>query len=157
MGGCGGAPGMGGASAGASVALLNWMSTVTLDHCELISGAGGGGGNGGKGGKGGLGKDGGFGGAAYTGDAGASPDAGVGLGKGGNGGPGGHGGNGGSGAGGNGGPSYAVVYKGTAPTKMNGTIVAHGAGGAKGMGGSVDGAKAPDGVVGFAADDFLVP
>jgi hypothetical protein len=84
-------------------------------------------------------------------------DAGVGLGKGGNGGPGGPGGNGGSGAGGNGGPSYAIVYKGMAPTKLNGTVVAHGAGGLKGTGGSVDNAKAPDGLTGLAADDFPVP
>jgi len=156
MGGCGGTPGMGGASAGASIALLSWMSPITLDRCELMSAAGGGGGNGGKGGKGGVGKAGAPGGAGYTGDAGAA-DAGTGPGKGGTGGPGGNGGNGGSGAGGNGGPSYAIVYKGMVPTKLNGTIVAHGAGGAKGMGGSVDSVKAPDGLVGAAADDFAVP
>jgi hypothetical protein len=85
------------------------------------------------------------------------PDAGVGLGKGGNGGTGGNGGNGGSGAGGNGGPSYGIVYKGAVPTKLNSTTVAHGAGGAKGLGGSVDSVKAPDGLTGLAADDFLVP
>jgi hypothetical protein len=157
MGGCGGTPGKGGSSAGASIAMLSWSSAITLDRCELISGAGGGGGNGGKGGTGGQGKPGASGGAAYAGDAGPMPDAGMGLGKGGNGGPGGNGGNGGSGAGGNGGPSYAIVYKGTKPTPVNGTIVAHGAGGAKGLGGTVDNVKAPDGVVGAAADEFAVP
>ena len=43
------------------------------------------------------------------------------------------------------------------PTKLNGTIVAHGAGGPKGTGGSVESVKAPDGMVGAAADDFAVP
>jgi hypothetical protein len=112
MGGCGGSPGKGGSSAGASVALLSWSSTITLDHCELIAGAGG---NGGKGG------------------------------------------NGGSGAGGNGGPSYGVVHKGTAPQWLNGTIVARGAGGAKGAGGTIDNVKAADGNPGLAADEFAVP
>jgi hypothetical protein len=155
MGGCGGGPGMGGASAGASVALLSWMSSLTLERCELISVDGGAGGKGGNGGVGGEGKAGGAGGAAY-GDADAGSDAGVGLGKGGNGGPGGKGGNGGSGAGGNGGPSYALVYRGSAPTKLNGTSLVHGAGGAKGAGGSVENAKAPDGVVGTAGEEFAV-
>jgi hypothetical protein len=151
MGGCGGEPGTGGASAGASVALISWLSALTLDHCELISAAGGNGGNGGNGGKGGKGQSGGAGGAAYEGDAGAP------LGKGGNGGPGGNGGNGGSGAGGNGGPSCALVYKGMAPTKLNGTVVMHGAAGLKGTGGWVDNAKAPDGLTGTVADEFTVP
>src|SRR5688572_20784379 len=115
------------------------------------------GGNGGKGGIGGEGKPGAAGGAAYGGDAGPDPDAGTGLGKGGNGGPGGKGGNGGSGAGGNGGPSYAIVYKGTAPTKLNGTALVHGIGGAKGTGGSIDNVKAPDGLVGATAEEFPVP
>jgi hypothetical protein len=157
MGGCGGSPGMGGASAGASVALLVWMSPLTLDGCNLTAGAGGAGGNGGKGGVGGKGKDGALGGAGFVGEAGAPADGGVGLGPGGQGGPGGNGGNGGSGAGGNGGPSYGVVYKGTVPTKVGGTVIAHGAGGGKGMGGSVGSAKAPDGTVGPAADEFAVP
>jgi len=157
MGGCGGLPGRGGASAGASVALLSWMSTLTLERCELISVNGGVGGNGGNGGLGGEGKPGGAGGAAYAGDAGPDPDAGMGLGKGGNGGSGSKGGNGGSGAGGNGGPSYALVYKGTAPHKLNGTSLVHGTGGEKGIGGSLDIAKAPDGIVGTAAEEFAVP
>jgi hypothetical protein len=148
MGGCGGEPGTGGASAGASVALISWMSLLTLDRSELTSAAGGSGGSGGNGGKGGKGQSGGTGGAAYEGDAGAP------LGKGGNGGP---GGNGGSGAGGNGGPSCALVYKGTAPTKLNGTVVVHGPAGLKGTGGSVDNAKAPDGLTGTVADEFAVP
>jgi hypothetical protein len=157
MGGCGGQPGTGGASGGASVALLAWNSPITLDHCDLLSAAGGSGGNGGAGGKGGQGNPGATGGAAYTGDAGPMPDAGVGLGKGGNGGTGGNGGNGGSGAGGNGGPSYAIVYKGALPTKQNSTSVSHGAAGTKGSGGSVDNVKAPDGLAGLAADEFAVP
>jgi hypothetical protein len=157
MGGCGGSPGKGGSSAGASVALLSWSSTITLDHCELIAGAGGNGGKGGNGGNGGLGKPGAPGGAAYVGDAGPVVDAGSGLGKGGNGGLGGNGGNGGSGAGGNGGPSYGIVHKGTAPQWLNGTIVARGAGGAKGAGGTIDNVKAADGNPGLAADEFAVP
>ncbi|HMJ50857.1 MAG TPA: hypothetical protein VK540_02245, partial [Polyangiaceae bacterium] len=95
--------------------------------------------------------------AAYGGDAGPAPDAGMGLGKGGSGGPGGNGGNGGSGAGGNGGPSYALVYKGTAPTQLNGTLLTHGTGGAKGIGGTVDLVTAPDGLPGTAGDEFPVP
>jgi hypothetical protein len=157
MGGCGGSPGKGGASAGASVALLTWMSTVTLDHCELVSASGGAGGKGGNGGKGGEGKAGGPGGAGYGDDAGISPDAGPVLGKGGHGGNGGPGGNGGSGAGGNGGPSYALVYKGTAPTRLNGTSLAHGGAGAKGVGGSIDDIRAPDGMPGTAGEEFAVP
>ena len=113
-------------------------------------------GAGGKGGIGGEGKAGGNGGAAY-GDADAGADAGTRVGQGGSGGPGGKGGNGGSGAGGNGGPSYALVYKGTAPNKLNGTTLVHGAGGAKGIGGSIDTVKAPDGIVGTAAEEFSVP
>ncbi|HMI89474.1 MAG TPA: hypothetical protein VK550_35610 [Polyangiaceae bacterium] len=157
MGGCGGALGTGGGSAGASVALLTWMSAMTLDDCELAASAGGSGGKGGNGGKGGAGKPGGVGGAAYTGDAGASADGGAGPGKGGDGGTGGNGGSGGSGAGGSGGPSYTVVYKGAAPSKLNGTLLAHGAGGAKGIGGAVTTVKAPDGAIGVAAEEFIVP
>jgi hypothetical protein len=148
---------MGGTGAGASVALLTWMSPLTLDRCDITAANGGAGGKGGNGGKGGAGKAGALGGAGYSGDAGAGPDAGTMPGGGGKGGTGGNGGPGGSGAGGNGGPSYAIVYKSTAPTKLNGSIVAHGAGGTRGTGGQLEGAKAPDGKNGDAADDFAVP
>jgi hypothetical protein len=150
MGGCGGGKGTGGGSGGASLAVLVWTSTLTFDHCELVGSDGGSGGNGGNGGSGGKGAAGGNGGAGSAGDAA------TGVGKGGSGGVGGDGGAGGPGAGGNGGPSYAVVYKGTAPSRINGTIVSHGAGGAKGVGAGTT-SKAPDGAVGAAADDFPVP
>ena len=152
MGGCGGKPGNGGAGGGAAVAVLSWQSTLTLDHCELVAAEGGAGGNGGNGGLGGLGKSGGAGGAAFD-----APDGGISIGKAGNGGAGGNGGPGGSGAGGNGGPSYALVYKGDTPTKLNGTMLAHAAGGAKGIGGSVAMTKAPDGFAASSADEFSVP
>jgi hypothetical protein len=152
---------MGGTSAGASVALLSWMSPLALDRCDISAANGGAGGKGGNGGKGGAGKAGAPGGDAYRGDGDAGSDAGSDAGttpgSGGKGGTGGNGGPGGSGAGGNGGPSYAIVYKGTAPNKLNGTIVAHGAGGMRGMGGQVETVKAPDGQNGNAADDFVVP
>jgi hypothetical protein len=157
MGGCGGSPGMGGTSAGASVALLAWMSPLTLDRCDITAANGGVGGKGGNGGKGGAGKAGALGGAGYSGDAGAGPDAGTMPGGGGKGGTGGNGGPGGSGAGGNGGPSYAIVYKGTAPNKLNGTLLLPGVGGAKGIGGQVEGSSAPDGLPGDAAEEFPVP
>jgi hypothetical protein len=152
MGGCGGKPGTGGASGGASVAVLNWQSALTLDRCELVATDGGAGAKGGNGGPGGAGKPGAPGGLAYDG-----PDGGTSVGKAGSGGAGGNGGPGGSGAGGNGGPSYALVYKGDTPTKLNGTLLAHGAGGAKGIGGGLDVAKAPDGFAGGSADEFSVP
>jgi hypothetical protein len=151
MGGCGGKLGTGGASGGASVAILSWNSDVTLDACQLISAAGGAGGKGGNGGPGGNGKDGAVGGAAYA------VDGGIPIGNGGKGGFGGIGGPGGSGAGGNGGPSYALVYSGTAPAKQNGTTVTPGAGGAKGLGGSVLTLPAPDGAVGASAAEYPVP
>jgi hypothetical protein len=152
MGGCGGNPGTGAAGGGASVAVLSWQSTLILDRCELSSADAGSGGNGGNGGLGGFGKPGGAGGPAY-----GLPDGGIGIGKAGNGGQGGNGGPGGSGAGGNGGPSYALVYKGNTPTKLSGTSLAHGAGGAKGIGGAVDIVKAPDGFAGMSADEYSVP
>jgi hypothetical protein len=150
MGGCGGTKGTGGTSAGASVALLAWTSAITLDACQLIAADGGVGGNGGSGGTGGKGAAGGKGGAGIAGDAA------TGVGKGGSGGVGGDGGLGGPGAGGNGGPSYALVYKGTAPTRMNGTSLGHGGGGARGVGAGTA-PKAPDGTAGAAADELVVP
>lgn len=160
MGGCGGSAGTGGGSGGASVALLSWQSAITLDRCELIALVGGAGGKGGNGGMGGVGGMGAPGGAGYESDAGSAPDAGSSpdaghteLGPGGNGGPGGKGGNGGSGAGGNGAPSHAIVFKGTTPAKLNGTLLTHGLGGAGGIGGSVDTLKAPDGLVGISSDE----
>jgi hypothetical protein len=148
MGGCGGKSGSGGGAGGASVALLSWMSTTILDACELVASEGGPGGKGGNGGPSGSGKEGAEGGAAYTADAGPS------IGKGGHGGRGGDGGPGGSGAGGNGGPSYALVSKGAVPSKIGGTVLTAAAGGTKGLGGSVETTKAPDGSSGPAAMEF---
>lgn len=146
LGGCGATGGSGGGGGGASVALLVWSSTVSLDGCALTSSRGGAGGAGGNGGAGGAGSMGGAGGAALA----------TTIAAGGGGGNGGAGGDGGGGAGGNGGPSYGLVYFGTAPTRTNGTTIAFGAGGAGGVGGSTPlmTIKAPDGAVGAAAATF---
>ncbi|HMI88035.1 MAG TPA: hypothetical protein VK550_28320 [Polyangiaceae bacterium] len=122
-GGCGGAAGPGGQSGGSSFALLSYQSTVMLDACTLVAGAGG---NGGKGADGQAGQMGGFGGDR------TAPGC-----TGGNGGQGGAAGGGGGGAGGH---SVAFGYVGQAPTQMNGTTsqVASqpAASGAAGAGGS---------------------
>ena len=99
-----------------------------LDACELVAGNGGAGGKGGNGGAGGLGKNGADGGLGLS-------DSTNSLGPGGKGGKGGDGGIGGPGAGGNGGPSYALVFHGTSPVKLNETTLAPGTGGAAGPGG----------------------
>jgi hypothetical protein len=152
MGGCGGKAGTGGSGGGASVALLSWMSSgLVLDTCELVAKDGGAGGKGGDGGTGGLGRSGAEGGAGHSGDAGPS------IGKGGKGGPGGNGGAGGPGGGGNGGPSYALVYKGTRPTRTSGTLLTARPGGAAGRGGSVGATKANDGLEGPSAEEFSIP
>jgi hypothetical protein len=152
MGGCGGPPGSGGASGGASIALLSWMSQVTLDGCDLVASEGGAGGKGGNGSLGNDGKPGAPGGMTSMPDGG-----GVTIGTAGSGGPGGHGGNGGSAAGGNGGPSHALVSKGTAPIKTIDTMLTPGAGGAKGIGGVLMGAKALDGSVGASTAELIMP
>jgi hypothetical protein len=136
MGGCGGTKATGGGGGGASVALFSWSSSVTLDSCELISNTGGAGGKGGDAGQGGGGKTGG------------TKGLGGGLGDGGGGGDGGSGGPGGSGSGGTGGPSFALVWQGTAPTKIGSVNLTPGGGGQKGIGGAVQIVainKAPDG------------
>ena len=112
----------GGGEGGASVAILSWMSGVSLDACELVSQ---GGGAGGKGANGGLG------GAAEEGAEGGAGDTVMHwqwwarrsrrcwrL--------------GGCGAGGNGGASHVLVYKGTAPAKSAGTTLTTGVGGVAG-------------------------
>jgi hypothetical protein len=145
MGGCGGTKGTGGGGGGASVALMAWNSAVTLDSAELVAGNGGDGAKGGDSGRGGAGKRGGSGGA------------GAGLAAGGSGGDGGSGGPGGSGSGGTGGPSIALVYSGTAPSKLGQTNLVAGDGGAKGAGGSVQVVainKAPDGSPGMASQEY---
>ncbi len=149
LGGCGGGGGGAGLGGGASIALLSWASTVTLDGAKLIAKNGGGGGAGGSAAIGGPG------GAAGTG--GAASTTGTVIAAGGNGGTGGAGGDGGGGAGGSGGPSFAIVYFGTAPSQLNATTLTFGAGGAPGTGGSVAPAmtnKAPDGAIGAAAATF---
>jgi hypothetical protein len=163
MGGCGGKAATGGRGGGASVALLTWNSSgVLLDACWLVASAGGPGGAGGNGGLGGLGQDGAHGGAGYQAGDGGTGDAGGDAGSiiitgGGKGGRGGNGGNGGSGAGGNGGPSYALVYKGSSPSRSNGTTFTPGTAGVKGIGGTAGNAKAPDGIAGSAAEEFGAP
>jgi hypothetical protein len=147
MGGCGGGKGLGGKGGGASVALLVWNQGVTLEQCNLESGAGGKGGDGGAGGLGGKGKGGGTGGVGSSGLSGG----------GGNGGTGGDGGAGGAGAGGTGGPSFALVYNGaTMPALSNCTLVA-GTAGEKGVGPDSAIGKAPDGSVGAAGQTYAVP
>jgi hypothetical protein len=149
MGGCGGKPGQGGGGGGASVAAFVWNADVGMAECTLKSATGGAGGAGGKGGGGGSGANGGSGGAEDGANA---------VKPGGNGGRGGTGGNGGSGSGGTGGPSYALVYFGTQPTyDLADTTLKAGKGGAAGVGGKVLDAKAPDGSVGDAAAEFMVP
>jgi hypothetical protein len=128
------------------------MSQVTFDRCELVASDGGAGGKGGNGNTGNAGKPGAPGGGEFAPDSG-----GVTIGKAGSGGTGGHGGNGGSGAGGNGGPSHALVYKGTAPIKSPDTMLVYGAGGAKGIGGTLMGAQALAGLTGAASYELILP
>ena len=152
MGGCGGDPGAGGSGGGASIALFSWNSDIVIDGGALTALAGGGGGSGGKGHTGGNGVAGGQGGGPET------PNA---IGKGGTGGDGGIGGNGGNAAGGTGGPSISLAYKGKEPNKKNTPAFNHaGTGGALGTGGQLgdDSMKwGPNGSVGQAADEYLVP
>jgi len=148
MGGCGGDLGSGGLGGGASVALLSWRSSLSIDSCKLTALSGGAGGDGGKGHVGGTGKAGGTGGPADpTGT----------VGKGGNGGDGGNGGNGGSGAGGTGGPSIALVYDGTAPTRVGESTLSFAAAAAGGKGGTLGSVSAPDGLKGLAQDVYTKP
>jgi hypothetical protein len=148
MGGCGGKAGQGGGSGGASVGILSWQSTLTLDACQIVSGTGGSGGAGGLGGAGGKGMPGGKGGAPAA-SGGATAAAGP------NGGTGGDGGVGGSGAGGNGGPSHGLVFRGTRPSTVNGSTITPGGGGAAGIGGSAGGQKAGDGKAGTSSAELL--
>ncbi len=148
MGGCGGTKGLGGGGGGASIALLSWMSDVTLDGATLVAKSGGAGGKGGNAGPGGSGG----GGAAGGGNGGTA------LGSAGRGGDGGQGGPGGSGSGGTGGPSHALVFHGTAPTKTTAPTLMAAAGGAKGVGGMVlGGEKAPDGSEGASTPEHQQP
>jgi len=151
MGGCGGDPGTGGMGGGASVAVLSWRSTVSLDGCKLTANIGGAGGDGGRGHAGGAGKAGGTGGI---------PDGQNNVGKGGNGGDGGYGGNGGNGAGGSGGPSIALVYDGTMPKLSGATSLTFAsvaaAAGKGGVFGPVEDAGA-DGTKGLTQDVYSKP
>ncbi|MFZ5892322.1 MAG: hypothetical protein ACOY0T_14785 [Myxococcota bacterium] len=149
MGGCGGKGGTGGEAGGASVALLSWDSKVTLDTCELVASSGGAGGKGGNGGAGGAGKAGAEGGLGFA-------DSTNELGKGGNGGKGGDGGVGGPAAGGNGGPSYALVFHGPIPLKVNATTLATGNGGAGGPGGDSGLLKGAIGNTGRTAEQLAI-
>ena len=133
-----------------------WMSTITLDRCELTSGDGGGGGNGGKGGKGGPENrrhrrrsatlatreqrptQ-----ASNPAKAATAVRAATGQRR--------------FRRGRQRRPLVRDRLQRHTPTRLNGTTVAHGAGGTKGTGGAVDNVKAPDGIVGAAADDFAVP
>jgi hypothetical protein len=151
MGGCGGQAGTGGVGGGASVALLSWNSTLTLNASTLVAKSGGAGGNGGKGHAGGAGKAGGSGGAGNTTNQ---------IAKAGNGGDGGDGGNGGNGAGGSGGPSLALVYSGTKPIEVADPVLIHSDTGAPaGSGGQLgaQGAWGPNGTTGLAQSEYEQP
>jgi hypothetical protein len=152
MGGCGGDPGTGGTGGGASVALLSWNSSVTIDACTLVANTGGAGGKGGNGHLGGVGKSGGSGGNLDSTHTVAAA---------GGGGTGGTGGNGGNGAGGTGGPSIALVYSGTRPDdSLIAAILTPGSGGPLGPGGEINGSSVlagNDGLVGMSAPEYLVP
>jgi len=148
MGGCGGNAGLAGTGGGASVALLSWNSNVTIDGSTLIGGPGGAGGNGGMGSAAGSGKGGGQGGEGNTT---------AGVASGGSGARGGDGGNGGSGAGGTGGPSIALVYDGTAPTRVGESTLSFAAAAAGGKGGTLGSVSAPDGLKGLAQDVYTKP
>ena len=153
MGGCGGKLGTGGAGGGASVALLSWSSSVTLDACVLTAADGGDGGRGGNGGAGGDRTAGANGGNELLDGSNNTLMA-----NGGKGGPGGFGGPAGSGSGGTGGPSYALVYHGDAPVETGSPVFTSGNGGAKGIGGTATGGtKAPDGADGLSDGKLLVP
>jgi hypothetical protein len=148
MGGCGGDSGLGGKGGGASIALLSWSSTITLEASTFVATAGGSGGNGGKAHGGGAGA---AGGSAGRGDTDNS------IGVAGDGGKGGTGGNGGSGAGGTGGPSIALVYSGTEPKGVAGSTLTPGDGGALGTGGHLGLNSAnwgPDGQKGLSQAEY---
>jgi len=143
MGGCGGKAGTGGKGGGASIALLLWDSTLTLEVCKLTAAEGGMGGKGGDGAPGGNGAKGGLGGAEFVGAVKT-------IAKGGNGGLGGPGGPGGPGAGGMGGPSLGIVVHGAAPIADLKTTVQPGKPGVGGPGGTSGVlVKAPSGLDGF--------
>lgn len=148
MGGCGGQGGRGGGGGGASIAILVWQSTVTLDQVTLTAGNGGPGAAGGQGGWGGNGGPGGVGGTSSSSQVSA----------GGLGGRGGTGGPGGSGSGGSGGPSFALAYAGTEPNITGTFVTAIGEGGAAGLGGAArTGAlRAVDGRAGIAEEVYSV-
>jgi hypothetical protein len=148
MGGCGGFAGTQGTGGGASIGLLVWSSTVTLEQCELTSSSGGQGGKGGSGGAASAGKQGHGGGFAVE----------IPMENAGQGGLGGNGGLGGSGSGGTGGPSYALAFHGTAPVEEGSVTKTPGQGGAKGAGGvAPGGVAAAEGSVGGAAGEVEIP
>jgi hypothetical protein len=105
-GGCGGFGGEGGLGGGSSVAMLALDSPVLLLASELIAAKGG---DGGPGGTGGLGGPGG--------------NFGLGAGGGCSGGRGGSGAQGGGGGGGPGGLSVGILYRGDAPSQLDGTKI----------------------------------
>lgn len=140
VGGGGGAPGGAG---GASIAILAFGGSVSLDGVVLTTG---GGGDGGRGGAGGVGQAGGAGGRGGAGESRSHACGGpthVIAGRGGDGGSGGTGGVGGCGGGGAGGPSIGValgggaVLVGEAGTTFS--LSASGAGGASCPGGNPGG------------------
>ena len=132
-GGCGGTGGKGGGGGGASIALLTVNSSVALERSSLVGGIGGTGGLGGTGGT-------------------PGPFGGIGMGTC-SGGEGGAGGAGGAGGGGAGGIAYAIVYKGTKPSRTATTLT-------PGMAGKsgANGAGVPEhGPAGTAGEELLVP
>jgi len=134
-GGCGGAGGGGGKGGGASIALASHLATITLVEVELVASQAGGGG------PGALGQD-------AQAEFGAR---GTGSGFACNGGNGGRGAKGGAGGGGAGGSSFAIAYKGTAPT-LDAATTSKIRLGQKGEGGQLPGTNA--GIAGEARNIY---
>jgi hypothetical protein len=130
-GGCGGASGPGGKQGGASFAIVNSASTLTVTSSRVVGNQGGIGGQGGGGSNGGGG---GVGAAGATGGRGA---------QGGPGGTGGGGGGAGGAAGGNGGPSVLIALVGASTVTDTSTSYYLGSSGNPGQGGG--GGVAPGG------------
>ncbi len=138
-GGTAGLQGIGGRSAGSSVGILLYQSSVKVELCEIVTAAGGNAGPGGAGGNGGLGGFGAPGGKGWDG-SGAG-------GAGGHGGRGGHGGGGGGGAGGYSlGIFHSCIDSSLTASNNKYTLGAAGKGGKGGHSAAKKGSTGPDGV-----------
>lgn len=134
-GGCGGAAGQPGQPGGASIGLLSWNSTLTMERSTVLTAGAGNGGAGGTGAPGGLGALG----ADSRFDADAQGDAS----KGGKGGKGGNGGRGGHGGGGSGGANFGIVSNGTNSVTTNNVSYIRGLPGRGGASAGVAGQAGP--------------